>query len=77
MSTYESLLRHYKITDPKLIYIGKIIHDIEVNVWEKKVFKESWGIQDTVNRIIMNASDNRDVIERSIVYFDKLCKSIH
>ena len=25
MSTFESLLRHYKLKDPKLIYLGKII----------------------------------------------------
>jgi len=39
MSTFESLLKHYKIKDPKVNYIGRIIHDIEVNVWGKKSYK--------------------------------------
>ena len=38
MSTFESILKYYNLKDPKLIYIGKIIHDIEVNIWEKKKF---------------------------------------
>jgi len=40
MSTFESLLKHYKLNDPKLIHIGKIIHDIEVNIWKKKYLKK-------------------------------------
>jgi len=35
-STYETLLEHYDLKDPRLKYIGRIIHDIEVNVWEKR-----------------------------------------
>lgn len=33
MSTYESLLHQYRLDDPGLAHIGKIIHDIEVNVF--------------------------------------------
>ena len=40
-STYETLLEHYELTDPTLIYIGRIIHDIEVNIWERPVHPHS------------------------------------
>ncbi|MCK5229930.1 MAG: chromate resistance protein, partial [Desulfobulbaceae bacterium] len=40
-STYETLMEHYNFKDPRLKYIGRIIHDIEVNIWEKKVYTES------------------------------------
>ena len=72
MSTFESLLNHYKLRDPKLIYIGRIIHDIEVNIWEKKVFEETLIVQDAVNKIISNARNRDEVIRQSCNYFDSL-----
>jgi hypothetical protein len=72
MSTYESILEYYKLNDPKVVYIGKIIHDIEVNVWERKQMKETHMVQREVNQIISNSSDNKDVIEKSIKFFDSL-----
>jgi len=72
MSTFESLLKHYKLQDPKLIYIGKIIHDIEVNIWEKKVLKETLMVQDAVNKILWNVKDRNEVIQKSGNYFDSL-----
>lgn len=72
MSTFESLLKHYKLKDPKLIYIGRIIHDIEINIWEKKVLKETLIVQDAVNKIIWNAKSRHEVIQKSCKYFDSL-----
>ena len=72
MSAFESLLKHYNLQDPKLIYIGKIIHDIEVNIWEKKVFPETHKVQDEINKIILNSRNNGEVIEKSSIYFDLL-----
>ncbi len=74
MSTFESMLKHYNLQDPKLIYIGKIIHDIEVNIWEKKVFPETHKVQEAINTIIMNSKNNDEVIEKSCKYFDLLYK---
>lgn len=69
-STYETLLRHYKIRDDWLIYIGRIVHDIEVNVWEKKVMKESHFVSNKVNSIINQSKSNREVIDGSLIFFD-------
>jgi len=74
MSTYESLIRHYKIKDPNLIYIGRIIHDIEVNTWGKKILKETCAIRDAVNKIIWETNGNDKVIKKTIQYFDSLYK---
>lgn len=76
MSTYETLLHHYELKNPKLIYIGKIVHDIEVNVWEEKVLKETPMVEDAVNRIISGSTDNREIIEKSIKFFDSLFEKI-
>ncbi len=75
-STYETLLTHYKLEDKHLIYIGKIIHDIEVNVWEKKTLPETRTVQQAVVEII-NSSDTSDkIITRSMAYFDGLYKEL-
>ncbi len=72
MSTYESLMKHYKIDDPALGYIGKIIHDIEINTWEKKVMPETIEVRDTVNKIIWETKGDTQVVKRSNQYFDFL-----
>jgi hypothetical protein len=72
MSTFESLLEHYKIKDPNLIYIGRIIHDIEINTWEKKALKETITIRDAVNKIIWETNETDILIRRSNRYFDSL-----
>ena len=76
ISTFESLLRHYKIKDPKVNYIGRIIHDIEVNVWEKKVLKETRIVQDEVNKIIWNTTGNKEIIKKSAIFFDLLYEKV-
>ena len=76
MSTFESLLKHYRLRDPKLIHIGKIIHDIEVNTWEKKILEETLIVQDAVNKIIWNVKDRNEVIQKSCKYFDSLYQGI-
>ncbi len=72
MAAFESILRHYNLHDPKLTYMGKIIHDIEVNIWEKKVFPETHKVRDEINKIILNSKNGDEVIEKSCKYFDLL-----
>lgn len=76
MSTFESILKHYQLNDPKLIYMGKIIHDIEVNVWERKLMQESYPVKEEVAKIILKSTSNTAVIEKSIHYFDTLYQEI-
>ncbi len=71
-STFESLLEHYKIKDKKLSKICKLIHDIEINVWEKKVFQMSSEIKISIMEITDNGKDNEGIIEKSNKYFEQL-----
>lgn len=75
MSTYESLILHYKIKDPGLIYIGRIIHDIEINTWEKKALKETCGVRDAVNKLIWETNETARLIKKTNQYFDSLYKN--
>ena len=71
-STYAMLLEHYQITDKGCIYISKIVHDIEINTWEKKVMPESHDVQKAIQLIITQNTKRKDIIEKGIIYFDKL-----
>jgi hypothetical protein len=75
-STYETLLNHYKLEDKHLIYIGKIVHDIEVNVWEKKTLPETQTVKQAVIDIITSSDTPDDIITRSLAYFDGLYKEL-
>lgn len=75
-STYETLLTHYELEDKHLIYIGKIVHDIEVNVWEKKTLPETRGVQQAVIEFIITSDSPDEIINRSMAYFDGLHKEL-
>ncbi len=77
MSTFESLLRHYKITDAKLIYIGRIIHDIEINIWERKIMPETFAVRDAITKIISETKDKEHIIEKGNTFFDTLYKELN
>ena len=76
MSTFESMLKHYDLRDPRLLYMGKIIHDIEINIWERKVMRETFEVQNTVDTIIMDSKKSSDVIEKSSDFFDLLYERV-
>ena len=76
MSTFESLLRGYNLQDPKLIYVGRIIHDIEVNIWQRKVMVETYEVQEQIDSIIRKSKNNNEVIEKSCNYFDSLYNEV-
>ena len=72
-STYEILLEHYRLSSPKLKYIGRIIHDIEINTWGRKAYVESTKVLEDIRQIITKNKENyRAILEKSIKYFDRL-----
>jgi hypothetical protein len=71
-STYEMIRRHYNIDDPRCIYISKIVHDIEINTWEKKVISETRPVIDAIQKITTNSSSSEEIISKGIIYFDEL-----
>jgi len=74
MSTFETILAKYKIEDPALKKIGRIIHDIEINYWGGKETKEAVKVDREIKRIIDLAFDNPRRFEKSFIFFDELYK---
>lgn len=76
MSTFGSLLRQYRLQDPKLDRIGEIVYDIEVNIWERKRLPETPVVQDAIVGIIRDSKSNDEVVEKSSRYFDLLYQEL-
>jgi len=75
-STFETIMDHYQITDPRLLYIGKIIHDIEINIWERKVMPETISLKDALAGIILEDENSERIIEEGNRYFDNLYREL-
>lgn len=69
-STFETLLHHYKIADQKAAYIGRIIHDIEINIWGNKMLPETYRVIEDVQPVITSKSSDESVTW-CLSYFDK------
>ncbi len=70
-STYETLLAHYRLQDERLIHIGRIIHDIEINTWQRKAFPETLHMQKEVMDLLADAKP-KDIIGLCVDYFGEL-----
>jgi len=68
-STFETLLRHQGSHDPTLVYIGRLIHDIEVNIWERKALPETQDVEAELRRMIPEGDPAR-AVKSCLDYFD-------
>jgi hypothetical protein len=69
--TYETLLDHHRLTDERLAYIGRIMHDIEVNVWERKAMEETPRVERELMQLFSD-DDLQGNIDACLEYFDEL-----
>lgn len=72
ISTFEMMRRHYEINTPECIYISKIVHDIEINTWEKKRMPETHAVTRSVADMITRSTGSIHLIETALHYFDDL-----
>ncbi|MFC1858324.1 chromate resistance protein ChrB domain-containing protein [Thermodesulfobacteriota bacterium] len=75
-STFESLLEHYHLSDIKLVNMGKLINDVEINVWEEKVFRRSKEIEIIIMDLLDRYKSNEELIDMASEYFDRLYKGL-
>lgn len=70
--TYEMLKEYYCVEDNKVNAIGKIIHDIEINRWDRKRFASTTKLEQFVLSLINSNKSNDEIIELANSYFDNL-----
>ncbi|MEW6096313.1 MAG: chromate resistance protein ChrB domain-containing protein [bacterium] len=72
MSTFEVIIQKYKIDDPVIDRIAKIVRDIEINIWGEKVTEEALGLQAIIRGLNLISKDDYECLERSFIVFDAL-----
>ena len=72
VTTFESIQRKYKVHDPALDYIAKIVWDIEVNVWDKKTTPEAKGVNAIIRGLARTSKNENECFEKSWPVFDAL-----
>jgi hypothetical protein len=75
-STYESILKSYRIADPAAVRIGTLIHDIEVSPWARRSTSESIEVELEIREAAAAATGNNDLVERVMTYFDRLASGM-
>lgn len=76
LSAFESMLRAYGLDDPTLVRIGRIIHDLEVNVWEEKVLPETPRVARRLEEIFRASRTPQEAVERCCALFDELYRDL-
>jgi hypothetical protein len=75
-STFDSLLEHYHLSDLKLCNIARLIHDIEINVWEKKIFKKTRKMEFFFIDLLDGSLEDEVIMQRAGEYFDQLYREL-
>ncbi|HYN78667.1 MAG TPA: chromate resistance protein ChrB domain-containing protein [Lamprocystis sp. (in: g-proteobacteria)] len=70
-STFETLLRRYRPAAPGLDYLGRLLHDIEVNIWQRKALDESIPMAQALYTLTEGVPPV-SAVERCLDYFDRL-----
>jgi len=70
--TFGKIMEKYKIEDPVLVDIGRIVWDVEVNKWDRKITDESSGLNAVIQGLIMITEDEKNCLEKCYIVFDAL-----
>jgi hypothetical protein len=74
-SCFETVAIRFKIRDPGVQRLGRIIRDIEINYWAEKYFPETVPLSQEIKAIIDKHPDNPEAcVEEVLVVFDRLLK---
>ena len=70
-STFEAVKNRYRISDPKLDALTRIVHDAEINFWAAERKADAETLVQQINEIIKSASDNAACLVQCFAVFDK------
>ena len=75
MSTFESILKEYKIQDPILIRIGKMMHDIEISYWAGSQIEGSEELEKKIKDIIQSSNSPGECYIQGFKVLDEIYNS--
>ncbi|MFC1643452.1 chromate resistance protein ChrB domain-containing protein [Chlamydiota bacterium] len=72
ISTFGSIAAKYRIDDPAVKEISKLIHDIEVNYWAGEKNEEARNLDTEIKAIIDEKLTSHDTLKKVFTVFDQL-----
>lgn len=70
-STFEDLVAQRGIDGERVRYIARIIHDIEINTWQRKALPETRAISAALSREVGSVASEH-AVECCVDFFDRL-----
>ena len=71
-TTFQALREHFRVKDPKLDNISRIVHDIEINTWGQKAYAATPAVNRRVLEIIEHAGSDTASMRMGCQLFDSL-----
>lgn len=72
MAAFGKVMQHYGVKDAVLEDVNKIVWDIEVNSWDRKVTPEAMGVNAVIQGLIIISKSDEECLEKSFLVFDAL-----
>jgi hypothetical protein len=69
-STFESIQQEYSLHGDRVDYLAKLIHEMEINFWNKNTKKETARFQFELEKILQDAPDIPAALKSCFEYLD-------
>jgi hypothetical protein len=70
LSTFEVIRDYYSISGSRVDAIAKLIHDIEINFWNKKSEAKLLQFQQDIDKLLTESGNNQEVLTSCFHYLD-------
>jgi hypothetical protein len=71
-STFESIQKRYSLNDNRVVFLAKLIHELEINFWNKNIEKKAAQFQFELKKLLQDSEDNSTALQRCFDYLDTL-----
>ncbi len=71
-TTFESILKHYRLDDPILFHMAKVVRDIEMKQWDMPPGGVAEGLEAIIYGLSLHEVENVSALRKSFVIFDYL-----
>ena len=65
ISCFESIIIKYKLENPSLTEMAKVIHDIDVNKWGVKITKDADSLESVFNKLRAQIKIDMELVDKS------------
>ena len=78
LSCFESIIKKYNVEDPKLLYIGTLVHEIEINYWYSDISGETEELRDRIREILAQDQEKTllQMLEEIFMILDEVYKGV-